>query len=258
MGGNNNFSSISSIFNIFSMTETDSTNNEAKRQIANGNFSPSLYIAEGQTNGRGRMGRSFYSPKGEGIYMTIALPFNGDYKDLFKITPAAAVAVCKTIEKYTLKKPLIKWVNDVYIEDKKVCGILCESVSSKNDRFVIIGIGINVSNLSFPGELSDTATSLNEENLPKEEFICFLSETLLGYIKNLPESSFMDEYRERSLVLDKKVSYIKNGVTYSGTAKSIDESGALFVVGDNGEKDLLSSGEITLRINNQFKNQNLL
>ena len=135
---------------LFLYPVIDSTNDEAKRLIKSGTTPPFLVAANEQTHGRGRQGKSFYSPADTGIYMSLVLSFS-DGESISKITVIASVAVCKAIEKLTGLKPEIKWVNDVYLNGKKICGILCESVIGGTDLTpVIIGVGLNLSTTDFP------------------------------------------------------------------------------------------------------------
>ena len=149
---------------VFRYESIDSTNNEAKRLLKaeKGDF---LVIADEQTAGRGRQGKSFYSPKDTGIYMSLVKRRGEALADAVSATTAAAVAVCRAIEALSDKKPAIKWVNDIYLGSNKIGGILCESVNSGNNRdsaAVIIGIGLNLSTPSFPDDIPNAA-SLNAE-----------------------------------------------------------------------------------------------
>ena len=137
-------------YKFFEYDEIDSTNLEAKRYAAS-NSEPlqeiPVFIAKSQTGGRGRLGRSFFSPEETGLYMSILLPINENLIETDLITPAAGVAVCRTIEELSTETPKIKWVNDVYINKKKVCGILAEGIiDSKLGKIskVVLGIGINL------------------------------------------------------------------------------------------------------------------
>ena len=141
----------------------DSTNAQARRMIEKGKIKgskPFLLLAHTQTAGRGRLGRSFYSPEGSGLYFTLVFryrPLPCSY--LYRVTPAAAVAVAMAVERVVGRKPGIKWVNDLYLDGKKVCGILTETVPSADgqDLFVIVGIGINVTTADFPQNLRHPA-----------------------------------------------------------------------------------------------------
>ncbi|MGN0524457.1 biotin--[acetyl-CoA-carboxylase] ligase, partial [Eubacterium sp.] len=143
----------------------DSTNNVAKRIIAEGEDDVLLVVGEEQTAGRGRQGKSFYSPGGTGIYMSLVVHPMTELQNAVTATTAAAVAVCRAIESLTDKKPMIKWVNDVYLDGKKICGILTEAVTDFETQTVssiIIGIGINLTTKDFPCDVQN-ASCLNAD-----------------------------------------------------------------------------------------------
>ena len=139
------------------LPEVDSTNAYAKKLLKEGREPPFLVIAESQTMGRGRLGKPFFSPKG-GLYMSLALKYSGSEE---RITLAAAVAVCRMLERYCGVNPHIKWVNDILVDGKKVCWILCEAVCGQDGGInaVIVGVGVNTQGEEyvFPDELKDIA-----------------------------------------------------------------------------------------------------
>jgi BirA family biotin operon repressor/biotin-[acetyl-CoA-carboxylase] ligase len=137
----------------------DSTNTEARRRAASGKSAPALIIANSQTAGRGRLGRSFYSPASTGLYMTAVFEASAAFESTVLLTTAAAVSVARAIERLAGITVGIKWVNDLYLNDKKICGILCE----RSGDNVIIGIGVNVNQTAFPPEISQRATSVRIE-----------------------------------------------------------------------------------------------
>lgn len=225
----------------------DSTNSEAKRNILSGCAKKRLYIASCQTAGRGRMGRSFYSPPKTGIYLSFAFPAPIILSDAVALTSKSAVAVTEAIESLSDIKCKIKWVNDIYLDEKKVCGILAESIITDR-HYIIVGIGINLSTNSFPAEISSCAGALNCENLSETELIRKIAENMLLYVNNPTDNSYIESYRAHSLVLGKEIYYIKNSKTFQGTVTSINDDASLTVIKDDGIKDILSSGEITLRV----------
>ena len=246
VGINSNISPFESL-NIIRFSSIDSTNLEAKRQIKSGAKMPMLIIADGQTNGRGRLGRTFYSPTSTGLYMTYVYKLSGDISDNLCVTALAAVAVCSSIERLSGKSPLIKWVNDIYIDGKKVAGILTEAViDNDGNTFVIIGIGVNITTEDFPLEISDIATSVGDVDRDRLAFL--IAKNLAELISALPDKTFMDYYRERSFVLGKEVQFTYNGVMEYGTAIAVDDNGALKIELENSTKRLLKTGEITLRL----------
>lgn len=236
--------------------EIDSTNAECKRLALQGAEEFTIVVANSQTNGRGRLGRSFYSPSDTGIYISFILRPNLDLPSATLITTAISVAVCKAIEKITGLSPSIKWINDIYLNGKKICGILTEAISdfeSGTVDSVICGIGVNVftSDSQFPEELQSIAGSLfpvSGSALNRNQLAAQIVNEFYHFYKNLTSDSFMAEYRSRSAVLGKHIYYIKNGVKYYGTATDITQSGALVVIRDDGPTEILSSGEITLRL----------
>ena len=223
----------------------DSTNNKA-RQLINGS-NPLLIVANEQTAGRGRQGKSFFSPKGTGIYMTYVAHPMAKIKQGVAITTATCVAVCKAIENMTHLNPQIKWVNDIYINGKKVCGILCEAVNDYQQgiiKSVIIGIGINVSTHDFPQDVPN-ATSLDVE-INNADLICQIVKELEAII-NSPFGNFADYYKDHSLIIGEEIEYTLNGEKITATATDIDSDGGLMITHSNGTVATLSSGEITIR-----------
>ncbi|MBQ9847550.1 MAG: biotin--[Clostridia bacterium] len=228
----------------------DSTSSEAKRMIAQGLNEPAIFAAEEQTAGRGRRGRSFFSPSKCGVYFSAVLYPGVALEDATAITAAAAVAVVEAIKNATKKDPKIKWVNDIFIDNKKVCGILTEAVSdfeSGSVQAVIVGIGINLTTDCFPEELACIAGSLGKQ-LDRCALIADIFERLSRLCAVLPERSFMNDYREYSLVIGRSITFSRNGVDYTAVARSITDSGELEVLTDSGEIMFLNSGEISIRL----------
>lgn len=243
----------------------DSTNTEAKRILRGESDviakTPFALIANSQTGGRGRQGRTFYSPADTGVYMSIALDMESKICDIDMITIKAAVAVYDAIKEVTGIDTHIKWVNDLYYKSRKVCGILAESVMvlpekrdadttfGQNDlkKFVIVGIGINISTDIFPEDIRNIAGSLGVfdcENIKKD-----ISNKIIENILKNQESkdSFLKRYKERSLVLGREVTFYKNDVLYMGIAVDINGKGELLVKELNGDVHILQSGEISLK-----------
>lgn len=233
-------------FKLISLDITDSTNNEAKRIIKNGEKSPFIVIAREQTAGRGRQGKTFFSPKDTGLYMTVCFPIEKDAKDFLYLTSAAAVSVVEAIYSLTGELCGIKWVNDIYKDGRKICGILAESVLSESP-FIIIGIGVNLTTASFPDEIAHIAASLKNPSATADVLSTEIASRLRYYFDS-GSFTFMDLYRKYSIVLSKKITYIKNGESQSGTVTEILDSGALSVKRDDGTIETLDSGEISLRL----------
>lgn len=235
----------------------DSTNEEIKRRILDGAAHGLTMLAEQQTKGKGRLGRNFYSPAGTGIYMSILIKPELEGSDAVLITTATSVAVCRGIRKVLGLEPQIKWVNDIYLRDKKICGILTEAISDfemgKIDS-IIVGIGINYSTDDFPEELRERAGSLGAENhVPRNELVAAVLNEFWEIYNDITGREFMEEYRRRSNVIGKEVRFLEKDVWQEAKALDIDEDGGLVVeyADSDGKrvKRTLHTGEITLRIN---------
>ena len=229
--------------------EIDSTNRVAKEMESN---PPQLVVADSQTAGRGRLGRSFYSPANTGIYMSIKMGGFSQLADGVFITSAAAVAVTDAIFTLTGIETGIKWVNDIYHDGKKICGILAESVCLDGKFFVVVGIGLNLTTAEFPEEISEIAGSLRT-SVPREAFIAEITKNLLDICENREDCDFMERYRKRSIVIGKEINYFREGVQKSATAIAVDPSGGLVVRDDDGNDTTLSTGEITVRLKGDVK-----
>lgn len=238
---------------VIHLETAESTNTLAKELVLTGEKGELLIVADSQTLGRGRSGKSFFSPSGRGLYMTLVLRPKYFSADFTLITAAVAVAVSRAIEKVAGVAPSIKWVNDIILGGKKLGGILCESVFSGGGKLdaVIIGIGINLSGGDFPPEIESIATSLGGKadrdtlcaEIAKELFP--LSDSLYS---QTPNKDFLKYYRSHSCVLGKDIAYSQNGKSFPGKAISILDGGELQVLTPDGKTVTLSGGEISLRI----------
>ncbi len=224
----------------------DSTNDEAKRLLSKGKRNAFLIVANEQTAGRGRQGKSFYSPANTGIYMTLVLHPMLAPKSALRATVAASVAVCDAVESLTKKEPMIKWVNDVYVDGKKICGILTEAITDFETQVVstvIIGIGINIGTEDFPPEAGN-AGSLGVK-IKRSQLIAAITDKIRYYAAY---PTYMEYYRNHSMVLGEPINYIRNGVVTPATAIDIDEEDAGLIVRlEDGSIKKLVSGEITIR-----------
>ena len=227
----------------------DSTNTEAKRLSRTDISRPALIVAEEQTNGRGRMGRSFFSPADTGVYFSLLYETNSDPRDAVTVTGAAAVCVMRAIRALTGIETAIKWVNDLYLGGKKICGILAESVLCENAApRLILGIGINLSTSDFPPELQGVAGSLGASTLSRADLIGAVLCELLPFLRDPTDRSWLTDYKAHSMVLGRAVSWTRNGTVTHGVALDIDGRGGLCVCSDAGEHLTLESGEISLRL----------
>ena len=230
--------------------ETDSTSSEARRYAVSGGASSALFLADRQSGGRGRMGRSFFSPEGCGVYLSLLLPLPESSADTVLITSAASVAVRRAILAVTGRSVGIKWVNDLYYNSRKVCGILCEAMAEH--RAMIVGIGVNLYPSKLPEEISDIAGAIfetNKGNELREDLAAAIVTELLRILREIRGGEFMDEYRENSIVLGKEIRYVQNGVSHVGVATHIDKYGHLYVRDIQGDTKILSSGEISVKFN---------
>ena len=237
---------------VVALKSSPSTNAEAMTRLMSGQLTHgALIVADEQTNGRGRMGKTFYSPK-KGIYMSVALCKSiENMQDVMIITPAAAVAVQRSIAKLAGVDTKIKWVNDLYIGKKKVCGILTQAdidfESGKAGTF-IVGIGINFVEQNFPDDIKDKAGALFEgqPTVTRSQLIAEIYDNLMTLTDDLKSRDFMAEYRANSLVIGKEISYAINCEQKRGKVVDIDDDGGLVIrEGDNIRK--LTCGEISIR-----------
>lgn len=229
----------------------DSTNNEAKRMLSDGFSGKAIIVANEQTAGRGRLGRSFYSPGSTGIYFTVIVTPDSSLADASLITAAAAVAVVRTLKRFTDKNIGIKWVNDIYIGKKKICGILTEAVTDLENGSLsglAVGIGINLSTEKFPEEISETASSVGIKNADRGLIAAKTAKELFTLTENLLSPEFIEEYKALSIVTGKDITYFKDGKEYAARAVDIDSRGGLVVSLPDGEKTTLRGGEISVRL----------
>ncbi len=243
-------------FKIIVKKVVSSTNDLAKK-VKNKNRKH-LIISESQKKGRGRFNRVFYSPKHVGIYLSLLMPLNISVKHANKITPFVGLCVANALEKLTNYKILIKWVNDIILNDKKIGGILCESECDyKNNliKHVIIGIGINVLKCDFPDDIKLIASSIEEElnlQINRNLIVSEIVNNLLKIKEELLNGDFVLEYKNKLNVIDKKVKVLNGNQTY--TAKVVDLTDNFeLVVDNNGEIVKLSSGEISIINLNQIQ-----
>ena len=238
---------------IFTFKTSPSTNAEAMTRLMNGGLTHgTLIVADEQTKGRGRMGKSFFSPK-SGIYMSVCLCKSIErMQDVMVITPAAAVAVRSAIAKLTGIDAKIKWVNDIYIDKKKVCGILTQAdidfESGKAGTF-IVGIGINFVEQDFPDEIKQRACALfqGQPTITRSQLIGEIYRNIIKLTDDLTDRRFMLSYKQHSLVMNREISYTYNGEDKSGKVIDIDGDGGLVVQENGGGIRNLTCGEISIR-----------
>lgn len=253
----------------------DSTNNLARERAVGGVFDGYTVVAGNQTKGKGRMGRSFHSPADTGIYMSVVLrPDNFTPQQAVKLTTMAAVAVCEAIEDVSGEKAEIKWVNDVFVRGRKVCGILTEASFGLEDgmlEYAILGVGINVFAPAegFPDEIKNIAGAVFDQ--PKSDCKNRLAAEFLNHFmayycgcsgghqdidsqdtgsKDTGEYRHIDEYRRRSMVIGKEIRVITPKTTRNARALDVDRDCQLIVEYEDGSTESLFSGEISIRLPN--------
>lgn len=224
----------------------DSTNDEMKRRALNGEGEISLLVAEAQTKGKGTKGRSFFSPEGTGIYMSLLLRPTYTPQECTFLTTMAAVSSARAIERVTGIKMQIKWVNDLYLEGKKVGGILTQAHLSKECREVewaVVGIGINLCepNDGFPDELKGIAASLGKDGNIKNRLIGEIVNEFVLYYRNLTKKEFIAEYSKRLLGLNEEITVKEGEEEYRGTVIGIDDMCRLKIRLPDGSEKVLGS-----------------
>ncbi|MCL1842962.1 MAG: biotin--[acetyl-CoA-carboxylase] ligase [Defluviitaleaceae bacterium] len=238
---------------IIMHSSLDSTNAEAKRMAITNAKHGTVIIADHQTDGKGRYGRSFFSPKGHGIYMSFILHPPKIFQEVpTLVTIFAAVAVCEAIEIVCKKKPQIKWVNDIFLDGKKICGISTEAVTdleSGSIQWFVLGIGVNFTmpESGIPPEFEQTIGAIYSEkpNTARN----YLAAEIINNISKLvrQNKTFVEKYRSRLMMLGEKITVYGMGKEYEATAIDIDEIGQLLVKTTDGEMHLLSSGEVSVK-----------
>ncbi len=241
-------------YNLICFQKIDSTNIYAKKLALEGSKEGTVIASKEQTAGKGRLGRTFFSKKG-GLYFSVVLRPKKEIKNTIFITVAAAVAATRAIENVTHKKCDIKWVNDIYINNKKVCGILTEGAFDKEGKieYAILGVGINLfePKEKFPQNIPLADSIFHKKDgvllkkpIKKKILIKFLDEFFKLY-KNLDKKEFIKEYQQKSFLNGKKVTYTKEGKTYTAVVNGIDDDARLLVNIDDNEQ-ILSHGEIQI------------
>lgn len=256
-------------FHVEHFDVIDSTNSECKRRLKKlvdfNTLHKTVLVADMQTNGRGRLNRKFYSPANTGLYFSMIYT-SGNFDVPAKITASAAVAVCRAVKEVFAQECSIKWVNDIFYNNKKICGILTEGMISPNKEkigAVVIGIGINLLwNNEIPKDLQNSAgailqnkkNSIQDFNFQEKKIFLFkkillnLADILDGSEQNL-KSAFV-EYKKRSNLIGKRVEVSpvigQNKTNYFCTVLDISSSAGLIVRTDDGLQKELDSGEVTL------------
>ena len=234
----------------------DSTNTHAKELAAQGAPHGTVLLANHQTGGRGRRGRSFHSPAGSGIYMSLLLRPNCPASDLMHLTCAAAVTLCDAVETAVGQRPGIKWTNDLVLGGRKIAGILTELGFNAKGLvdYAVIGIGINCTQAEsdFPEEIRSMAGSLASvtgQKIDRTKVAAAMMDALYRMDQALltGKAAMLNQYRHDCITLGKEVSVVKPGDIRHGTALDIDDEGALLVRFVDGHNEYVNSGEVSIR-----------
>ena len=232
---------------IFNYDIIDSTNLAAKEYAGgeNSHF-PAVFIAEEQSAGRGRRGRSFDSARGGGLYISFLFRVEKEF-DAAEITLGAAVKLCRVIEELSGINPGIKWVNDIFAGNKKLAGILAEG-AGVDLTYAVCGIGINLYKREFSAELSGIATTLEDECGVRVDKEIFAKRLIEEFFKPEEKAKIINEYRQRSVVIGKRVEVRKIlGESCDATVIEIAEDGALIVEREGGVRERLVSAEVSIK-----------
>lgn len=234
----------------------DSTNTQLKARAAAGAPAGTALLAEEQSGGRGTHGRSFQSPRGDGLYLSVLLRPRVGLADLLTLTGWVGVAAREAVERASGAPAQVKWLNDLYLNGKKLCGILTELSflgESGEPDYVVAGMGINMNQTAgtFQAQgLEDIATSLALERYPVEQnhlAVCLL-EALDRLVRDFParRADYLERYRAHCVTLGQRVRFDGEGTPLTGTAAGVDGSFALVVDGDDGARHTVSSGTVKM------------
>lgn len=228
--------------------EIDSTNTHAKRLAAQGAPHGTLVVADRQTAGRGRMGKSFHSPGGVGLYLSVILRQEIAVNDMLAVTACTATAVHDALRRFGITAQ-IKWVNDLFLNGRKICGILTEGGFDARSRldYLVIGIGINVrTNPDVPADLRDILTDLETETgqtIPRTALCAAIVQALSQRLEGLQERIFLPCYTAHSCTLGHRVLLMDSGSEREALAIGYAEDAGLIVRFGNGTEEVIRSGQ---------------
>lgn len=235
------------------LEETDSTNRVLKELARAGAPAGTAIVARRQTDGRGRTGKIFYSPEG-GLYLSLLLRPDPSPVKSPSLTAAAAVAVCRTLEKHGISGARIKWVNDIFLGDRKVCGILAESAlaSDGSPAWVVLGVGLNLAPPAggWPSELTMIAGSVFDSvtGTLRESICADLLDSLWALCNRPEDPVILAEYRAKNLVPGRTITVLRDSFPRQAEALYIDDDYRLAVRFMDGSISLLNSGELSLSL----------
>lgn len=232
-----------------------STNTVLKELAEQGGREGMVVIAHRQTKGKGRLGRSFHSPRGAGLYMSVLLRPAFPAEEALSITTAAAVAVARAIDDVTGEHAMIKWVNDVYLHGRKVCGILTEAsidFETNGLQYAVLGMGTNLSppEGGFPADIAQVAGALFPGGAPpgaRTKLAAAILNHFFTYYKALPRRTYMEEYRARSLLTGLGITFREGGAQHEGTVLGVDDEARLLVKLPTGEEKRFGAGEVNIQ-----------
>ncbi len=215
-----------------------------------------VIVACEQTDGRGRYGRQFFSPVDSGVYLSLLLrPTAYSPQQATCLTAAAAAAMCQAIEAVTGQQPGIKWVNDIFLHGKKVCGILTEAavgLETGTLNYMVLGAGVNLYPPAegFPEEIQSIAGSVLEHSCPeaKNRLVGEFLNRFWDFYSHPECRAYLEDYRARSLAIGRRVTVLSNGQAVSAYAYGIDDDFRLLVRYENGDTEALSYGEIRIQL----------
>lgn len=230
----------------------DSTNTYAKSQARQGAPHGTVVIADHQTGGKGRLGRSFSSPKGKGVYLSAVLRFDLPPTDWMHLTCVAAEAIRRAVLEASGLDVGIKWTNDLVYGRKKLCGILTELVTTPDGLAAIVGAGVNCTQQpeEFPPEVAAMATSLLQCGCPTDRnavAAAMIRQLHLAAGDIASPKAWMDSYRTHCITLGQDVQIVRGSQTMQGHVDGMDDRGALLVTLANGKKETVFSGEVSVR-----------
>jgi len=238
---------------LITLDTVDSTNLLAKKLAAAGAGHGTAVVAQTQTAGRGRLGRSFLSPEG-GIYLSVILRLRADIKQQMSLTAHLAVAACDAVEEATGFRPQVKWLNDLVAGKKKLAGILAETVPGKDGAVeaVVCGIGINCAApaSAFSPEVRGIATDLlavTGTEPDRDLLTGLLIRNILRVCEEGSPKSLMARYRKDCITVGREVRVVRGDDTFTATACAVEDDGALIVITESGERQRVFSGEVSVR-----------
>ncbi len=239
---------------VYRVALADSTNTELKRMAADGAPDGTVLIADEQSGGHGRVGRVFHSPRG-GLYMSLLLRHSATVGTSPLWTVAAAVAAAEGCEALCGSPIGIKWVNDLYANGRKVCGILAEAVTdpANGDMCTVVGFGVNIVPPAggFPADIAETAGALFSKapDSARDRLADAILARFAAHTQTLEARTFLEGYRARSILVGREITFLENGKAHTAVVHGVDDNGGL-IVRERDRYRVLTAGEVTMHIEN--------